>query len=203
MSTFSIRIKLSCYLTDSLTFTSTTDLKTTISEVRTSLSTRNHETHQPNRFTMTNQKAPTNFLSLPIELRQKILLYILTDDALFKQDFQLNHLLSKFSTTIRTNSTTGSGTKNHHKVLDSNALMIKIVSHVHEDMSISKVSPLNTIHVTGFPSKEINHGFIPSHTISLASNLSSIHPKIKKDMSWVIEEALHQMTAALSTYLPE
>lgn len=156
---------------------------------------------------MTGRKEPTSFLTLPLELRQKILLYTLTDDALFKNDFEFNHLLSDFSTTIPVKLTIGhhyiSATKYQINVLGSDALMAKIFSYVHVDVRISKASPLNIVHVVDDSEKEINHGFIPSHTIALAEKLCSVHPQIKEDITWVVGKALHQVAIALETHVKD
>ncbi|KAE9971205.1 hypothetical protein BLS_004586 [Venturia inaequalis] len=94
---------------------------------------------------MTDMKEAISFLSLPLELRQKILLLTLTDDKLFKKDIRFNHLLSEFSTTIRKNSTTSHNgtqcTKNNPNVPDSDTLMTKIFSYVHVDETIFKSAP--------------------------------------------------------------
>ncbi|KAE9971206.1 hypothetical protein BLS_004587 [Venturia inaequalis] len=118
------------------------------------------------------------FLDLSSELRQQILLAAMTDDELIDKDIEFNRMFLN--------------------VFKNENLYITIEDHLprenlppiakDEDLYWVDDNEIWEIHEDAeFPI------FTPVHLIAFATTLTSIHPQIEEDMTWVMEKSLSHL----------
>lgn len=119
----------------------------------------------------------TNFLSLPRELRQQILLNALEDDDLVQKGLEFNRLLLEIT--------------NNERIID---LWGKGFSFI----------PIGTVFMPlKTPLLDDPFIFVPTHTVTLAVKLSTVDTQVAEDMGWVVKTSLRNLARKALPPSPE
>lgn len=146
--------------------------------------------------------SPTDLLGLPREIRQNILLNIITDRD-FENDFEFNRILqmlmifsqNEIFSRIMSYLPTIPKTFPIADPLRELDRVSKSESEPAEDFEsarriLSNFRPTLTSTAAMTPEQLVHLGFVPSHVVTLAKKLASIHPILKDDMGWVLQQWL-------------
>lgn len=115
-----------------------------------------------------DDRKPTTFLSLPREIRQKILIHSIQPE-ITQQDIQFNKRLLTLDNNIM-------------------ALILSYTSgtETHLPTTSEETDKKTFTNFRAAVHNLRNYGIIPVHTVTHAENLSSIHPSIREDIPWVL-----------------
>ncbi|KAE9993391.1 hypothetical protein EG327_005378 [Venturia inaequalis] len=118
------------------------------------------------------------FLDLSSELRQQILLAAMTDDELIDKDIEFNRMFLN--------------------VFKNENLYITIEDHLPREYLPPIAKDEDLYWVDDNEIWEIHEDaefpiFTPVHLTSFATTLTSIHPQIEEDMTWVMEKSLSHL----------